>query len=159
MYNIGKWLIVSFLFVILLVACSEPEPTPEETFNAFAAHWQEGNYDEMYELVSKGVQDTVSKEYFIKTYTDIYETIEANHVSVDLITLNEGEEEEEEIGTEVILPYEKSLEIFTGDMAFESTVLLELEENEEEGQQWKIKWSPAMIFPMLEIGDEVKAQI
>ncbi|WNF37339.1 penicillin-binding transpeptidase domain-containing protein [Bacillaceae bacterium IKA-2] len=160
------FLLAAFLVGAVIVGCSkeeEKEPTPEEAFAEYAAFWEEANYEMMYELLSLESKEAISKEEFVRRYTNIYSAIQATDVTikmiVDEIEIEEEEQEEQEPPTEVVLSYEQTMETLAGELYLDSDIklLLEIEETEADDlKKWAIDWIPAMIFPHLEAGDEVR---
>lgn len=159
--------IAAFLAVAMITGCSaeeeEAEPTPEEAFEDYVAYWEKGNYEMMYELLSQQSKEVISKERFVERYTNIYSGIEATDLTVKMFVTEIAEEEqleeEEEPPIEVALRYEQQMETFAGKLYFDSEVKLQLEIEETEAEEikkWTIDWTPAMIFPPLEEGDEVR---
>ncbi|WP_216829157.1 penicillin-binding transpeptidase domain-containing protein [Alkalihalobacterium elongatum] len=149
-------LITFFVLMLLLIGCSEELPTPEEALSDFAGHWEEGNYELMYELLSTDSKEIISKELFVERYTKIYSGIGAKNIAVITPTRDTEEEMDKEL-TEIILEYEQTMNTIAGDLRFYATVDLKLEEKDEV-KEWKVNWTPAMIFPPLDYGDEVRVR-
>ncbi len=148
---------ISFLFIsIMLIGCSDDFQTPEEALSQFASYWEDGNYEMMYGLLSVNSKVTISKDEFVEKYNEIYSNIQADAVSITTPIKDPEEEIEEEL-TEAILEYEQSINTVAGELHFNSTVELSREEDEE-GLEWKVQWTPALIFPQLEQGDNVRVR-
>ncbi|RCW74741.1 penicillin-binding transpeptidase domain-containing protein [Saliterribacillus persicus] len=148
-----KFGVIFLLFSAFLVACSdeEEEVQPEERLEEYVALWNEENFGEMHTRVI----DT-PKEKFVDRYQKIYEDIEAEDLSVTFEVPEpvEGEEEseEEEESTEETFPISVSMESLAGPIEFDSEITMVKEEPEtEDGEvDWKVSWSPALIFPELQ---------
>ncbi|WP_209122674.1 penicillin-binding transpeptidase domain-containing protein [Alkalihalobacillus sp. BA299] len=153
--KVVRLITISFIFLIL-VSCSEELPTPEDALSEFAAHWESGNYELMYGLLSSDAKETISKDEFVERYTNIYDGIRAESLSVTTPT-RDPDVEIDKAMTEVILEFEQAMNTVAGELRFYSTVDLRLEE-QDEVKEWKIDWTPAMIFPPLEQGDEVRVK-
>jgi penicillin-binding protein 3 len=163
-------LVIVSLLVITLIGCSKEEevkPTPEEAFEAYATLWEDGNYGMMYEYLSSELKQKMTKEEFIERNTTIYQEIDATNLSIKMIVEEIAEEEqqelpeENELETEKLIEFEKSMETIAGDIYFRETVLLKLEVGEtgEDSQEsWRLDWKQAMILPPLQEGDEVKVR-
>ncbi|MDE5411821.1 penicillin-binding transpeptidase domain-containing protein [Alkalihalobacterium chitinilyticum] len=151
-----RGIIALFVTLFLLAGCSEELPTPEDALSEFATHWEKRNYDLMYELLSIQAKNLISKEEFIETYTEIYSEIQAEDLVVTT-PIRDPEDEITEDVTEALLQYEQELDTIAGKLQLEYAVDLQLEETDEL-KQWKINWTPAMIFPPLEQGDRVKVR-
>jgi penicillin-binding protein len=140
---------------LVIVGCQEQIASPEETLQEFSALWEEEKYHEMYPFLSEQAMAFISEEEFVEMYSNTYSEVGMSSISIDLI-VDETDETEEEIGTEVSLGFENKLDMFTGEFAFESFVQMKLDEEEN---LWKVDWSPSLIFPVLEKGDTVKLRI
>jgi penicillin-binding protein len=147
--------ISSFYLIILftfLSGCQESIQTPEEVFQQFASAWEQDEFEAMYEFLSSSSKMEITLEEFVNFYSSTYSEIGASNLSIDLI-LPEVDEREESKQSEVTIPYEKSLTMFTGDMKLDSTVTMLFDEAEN---AWRVEWTPELIFPMMEQGDRVK---
>nr|WP_219914678.1 penicillin-binding transpeptidase domain-containing protein [Thalassobacillus sp. CUG 92003] len=147
-------MLVFFLAFLGLVSCSE-QPKPEETLESYMDAWENEQYNEMYALLSERSKETISQEDFKDRYTTIYGGINMDDLSV---TYNLPEEEQEYDQEEKqTFDYNVSMDSLAGSIEFPHTAELVFEENEEDGQ-WKIEWSPSMIFAGMEEGDTIRAQ-
>ncbi|MFV8830311.1 penicillin-binding transpeptidase domain-containing protein [Alkalihalobacterium sp. APHAB7] len=149
-------IIALFVTLFLLAGCSEELPTPEDALSEFAMHWEEGTYDLMYELLSIQAKNLISKEEFVETYSKNYSEIQAGNIVVTT-PIRDPEDEITEDMTEAVLEYELELDTIAGNLHFHSAVDLQLEETDEL-KQWKVNWTPAMVIPHLEQGDQVKVR-
>lgn len=145
-------LVLFILSMLVLSACSE-KPTASDRFSQYIDLWNDQKFSEMYEMLTTSTKETISKEDFISRYTDIYDGISAKDVNV---TFEKPTEEEQKGETEVIVyPFSLTMDTLAGEISFEHDVRLTKEERED-GENWFITWLPAMIFPQLEDGEEVK---
>ncbi|GAE34658.1 penicillin-binding transpeptidase domain-containing protein [Halalkalibacter akibai] len=143
-----------FMIIVLLIGCSNETQPPDEVFEDFSLAWKQGNYDVMYEFLSTTSKTMISEEEFIQLYTNTYEEIQKSNLDVELII--EDEENLDLTENEIVLPFVKNISMFTGDMDFESFVSLSLD---EENNEWKVDWSPSLVFPMMVEGDQVKLRV
>ncbi|MFC0470199.1 penicillin-binding transpeptidase domain-containing protein [Halalkalibacter kiskunsagensis] len=148
-------LLAILVMIFIVVGCSEQVPTPEETFQEFATLWEQGEYQAMYSFLSVESKDRILEEEFVELYSYTYSEIELTSISINLIA-QESEQIEEEVRTEVSMPFENKMDMFTGEFVFESFVPLKLD---EEDNNWKIEWSPSIIFPVLDYGDTISMRI
>ncbi|TET99246.1 MAG: hypothetical protein E3J29_02885, partial [Dehalococcoidia bacterium] len=160
-----RWLTASLLLLLAaLSACStsgdqsssdpEPEPpkTPLETAQRFLDLWQEEEPGEMYGLVSAEARATISKEDFIKRYNAIAE--EATITGIDYELGPNVVEDDTEIPLEVTIHTS-----FFGDIRQENRITLVQEEvtlpaspqaTPKRRQEWRVQWSPSLIFVELD---------
>jgi len=160
-----RWLTASLLLLLAaLSACStsgdqsssdpEPEPpkTPLETAQRFLDLWQEEEPGKMYGLVSAEARATISKEDFIKRYNVIAE--EATITGIDYELGPNVVEDDTEIPLEVTIHTS-----FFGDIRQENRITLVQEEvalpaspqaTPERRQEWRVQWSPSLIFVELD---------
>ncbi|MCT8137718.1 hypothetical protein H1D32_08070 [Anaerobacillus sp. CMMVII] len=158
--------VVFSVLIISILGCSaenEEEPTAEEAFIEYAAYWEAGNYEKMYELLSTQAKELFAKNEFLERNAKIYEDIRAKDLTVTMFVEEMVEEEvpvdPEEPETEKLITYDKKMDTFAGAVSFRSEVLMTLEiEETEAGEEkyWRLNWTPAMIFDSLEVGDKVR---
>ncbi|MGG0939305.1 penicillin-binding transpeptidase domain-containing protein [Brevibacillus centrosporus] len=119
------------------------EEKAKEMFSAYTAHWQNGEFAEMYGQLSAKTKQQMTKEQFILRYQNIYEGIEASHVTVE--PLYNGPLEPDDDGT-IKLHYRFSMETFVDPIAFTGkATLVKEQQNGEEG--WYVMWNPSFLPP------------
>lgn len=164
---IHKSLTPTLLAAVLLVACTlpslpsgitgpsgsgaatpapgDPTPTPdpnspEATAAAFLDAWMAADYDAMYSLIASQSQTDYAIEVFTGIHTNAAETIQLVETRAEIVTA-----QAENLSTTARVPYRVTY--FTASLGPIEQVLdmiLVLE-----GEQWKVLWSPQMIFPEL----------
>lgn len=149
-----KNLLVFLTVVLVLVGCSE-KVKPEDRFSEYVEKWNDQSFAELYEYLSTETKKDVSKEAFVNRYESIYGDIKVENLNVSIPTLDE-EVKPNEDGI-VLLPFEVTMDTIAGPITFSSEVQLVEEEREEE-TNWFVNWTPQMIFPQLEEGDEIALQ-
>lgn len=159
-----RWLFAFPLLVVALSACStpssgpsseperEPPRTPLETAQRFLDLWQEQEYGEMYGLASAEARATISKEDFIKRYEAIAE--EATITGIDYEVA--AETAADATGVPVTVTIHTT---FFGDIRQDNTVPVVRDEvalaaspeaTPERRQEWRVDWSPSLIFAELD---------
>lgn len=149
-----KNLLFFLTVVLVLVGCSE-KVKPEDRFSEYVEKWNDQSFAELYEYLSTETKKDVSKEAFVNRYESIYGDIKVENLNVSIPTLDE-EVKPNEDGI-VLLPFEVTMDTIAGPITFSSEVQLVEEEREEE-TNWFVNWTPQMIFPQLEEGDEIALQ-
>ena len=160
-----RWLTAFPLLLLVTVsACStsggelspdpEPEPpkTPLETAQRYLGFWQEQEYGEMYALVSAEARAAVSKDDFIKRYSSIAE--EATITGIDLEIGPNVVEEDTDIPVDVTLHTTFFGDIHQGQriplVQDEITLPASPAATPESRMEWRVQWSPSLIFTELD---------
>jgi len=152
--------------VVLLIisACStsggepaseaEPEPpkTPLETAQRYLDLWQRQEYGEMYSLVSAEARAIISKEEFIKRYAAVAE--EATITGIDFEIGPNVVEEDTEIPVSVTVHTSFFGDIKQGQRIIlvreETSASISVGETPVRIEEWRVKWSPSLIFSELD---------
>lgn len=145
--------ILAAVCVMLLSSCSKG-PTPEESFRAYVADWNEQNFTAMYERLATETKEQMTQEDFVERYDNIYSGIEVHNLKVEPQIPEELEPDE---NGEVHIPFDVSMETLAGLIQFSHEGTL-IEEEREEERGWFVVWDEQMIFPQLEPGDKVRAE-
>ncbi|QNF31020.1 penicillin-binding transpeptidase domain-containing protein [Metabacillus litoralis] len=148
------WIGLLFLLfsMMALSACSET-PTAGDRFSKYIELWNDQKFSEMYDMLTTSTKGTITKEEFTSRYKDIYDGVSASNLKV---TFKQPKEEEKQGDLEEVeYPFSLQMETLAGEVSFEQDVKLK-KEKVEDGENWFITWSPSMIFPQLEEGEEVR---
>ncbi|MFC0273530.1 penicillin-binding transpeptidase domain-containing protein [Metabacillus herbersteinensis] len=144
---------VLLLTLLVIISACNKGPTAEERFSEYIALWNDEKFSEMYDRLSATTKESVSKDEFVERYEVIYEAISASELKV---TYEKAEEEvEPDDNGQVKLPFSLSMESVAGPISFDQEVTL-IEEETEEDKNWNVNWTPAMIFPQLKEGEDVR---
>ena len=130
------------LFLFTLAGCSKADPM--EASQAYLSLWSNGNYDSMYNMLSSDAKLNIDLETFVKRYENIFSSIKLNNMEVTCSEIS-VEDDNANPGVKVV---------FNTDTlgSFENNYILPMVYEEK---QWKIEWTPSLIFPMLEGDDGV----
>ncbi|QSS98732.1 penicillin-binding transpeptidase domain-containing protein [Pontibacillus sp. ALD_SL1] len=139
------------LVLVTLVACSE-QPKPEDTFTSYMDAWEKGEYGEMYELLSEGAKEGITKEEFTELYTNSYEKMSMENLEV---TYGLSEEQNQDKESSPVFDFDVTMETIGGKIDFSHKAELIYEEGEET-DRWAMKWAYSMIFLEMEEGDTVQ---
>ncbi len=128
---------------IVLVGCTKPNPM--DTANNYLKFWSDEKYQDMYNLLSSSSQAEIDKDTFEDRYKTIFSAIKLNKL---------------EIAPEEIL-IEKDNAYLPFKAVFHTQTVGRLEQYYSlpltlESKEWRVVWSPSLIFPMLEEGDKVR---
>jgi cell division protein FtsI/penicillin-binding protein 2 len=152
--NKFRYLIFIVLFLFVLTGCKEKEIQPEDVFESYIGYWQQGLYEQMYDLISESAKDTITKDDFVARYRSIYEGIEMSNLSVALVL----QDEEPKGGTSDIktFPYQLKMDTAAGSIAVDGA--MQIVRNKEKNREWKVEWEASLLFPSMEEGDKVKVR-
>lgn len=121
---------------VLLALALLAEPEPEKVAERFGEAWERRDYQAMYSMLAPSSREDFDEEEFAEAYEDAAATATATSLAIDDASKD---------GEEVVLPLAVSTEVWgtvTGD------VRLPVAGN-------KIEWSPHLVFPGLEEGEEL----
>ncbi|WP_453993245.1 penicillin-binding transpeptidase domain-containing protein [Bacillus nitroreducens] len=147
------WLFGSLLMITILLTGCEEDPKPEDAFNSFIADWSQLDFEKVYDQFSTDTKETVNKDEFVERFTKIYTDIGVNNLTINFITSDEEVKPNDQ--GEVTFTYDLAMETIAGPVEFSEQATLVLEEKEDE-KTWKVKWKPAMFFPDMQEGDQVR---
>lgn len=137
-----KCILVGLLFV-LLTGCQGADPM--DAAKAYMNGWSALDFEKMYDTLSTDSQESVPRDKFIERYKTVFSAIE-----VDSIELTPQEILKEE--GKAYLPLDAVFNTNTVG-SFECRFTLPLVKEEDE---WRVVWSPSLIFPDLEQEDKVR---
>ncbi|NTU27766.1 penicillin-binding transpeptidase domain-containing protein [Bacillus tequilensis] len=149
-----KCILLVFLCVGLigLIGCSKTD-SPEDRMEAFVKQWNDQQFDEMYQSLTKDVKKEISKKDFINRYKTIYEQAGVKHLKV---TAGDVDKDDKDNETMKHIPYKVSMDTNAGKVSFKNTAVLKKEKTDDE-ESWNIDWDPSFIFKQL--ADDKKVQI
>ncbi|WP_062046916.1 penicillin-binding transpeptidase domain-containing protein [Bacillus sp. JCM 19034] len=148
---------ISLILVLFIAACSNQNPTPEEVFEAYVGHWLDGEYEQMYEMISEDVRSSLTQEDFSNAYQEVYDALQLSDIHVESPILQDDVEKEQRDKdvTEVYLPFVQTLEIITGSIDFEQNMFLV---QNGESNKWEIQWDHSLVLPVLSEGDSIQVR-
>ncbi len=138
-------LALSLVFSILLLLTACQKANPMDTAQAYIDAWSALDFEKMYDALSTDSQESISKDKFIERYETIFSAIKLNSVELSPQELIQEEDK-------AFLPLDAVFHTDTVD-SFEAhfTLPLVLEKDE-----WKLVWTPSLIFPDLGSDDQVR---
>jgi penicillin-binding protein 2 len=110
--------------------------SPKDIAEAYAKVWSNGNYDQLYDLISSAAQGRISREEFVDRYERI--GVEAGIVEVQAEITGGGDDDE-------LFPMSVDIESSrVGDIGDDNLITVV-----RDGDAWKVDWSPSLIFSQL----------
>ncbi|WP_044895445.1 penicillin-binding transpeptidase domain-containing protein [Bacillus alveayuensis] len=143
--------LISLVLIVIMASCSE-KVKPEDRFSEYLNSWREQNFVAMYELLSQDSTEKLTKDDFVSRYEKIYADIQARNMN---ITFEHPEEIKPNEKGEVSFSYTVNMDSLAGPISFTHEATL-IEEEGENGKDWRIKWDPSLIFPQLDEGEKIQ---
>ena len=116
--------------------------TPEELLTEYMNHILEQEYEQMYVMLNIEASGNISQEDFIKRNAAIYEGIEVQNMTVEILAYDEEK---------MTVTYQTSFDTVAGNISFENEALFMKGE-----AGYKLVWDDALIFPNLTSTDKVR---
>src|SRR5690625_4418119 len=162
--------LTTFLIILALLiisACSKENNEedaillPTDTLQTFVDHWEKGQFQAMYNLISEESREKYPPEAFIDRYEKIY-----TDLGIDNLTIKFDDITEEQLNFalergELTVPIHVSMDSIADEISFryDATLtkieILDEEANEITEERWDLEWDPGFIFPPLREGGEV----
>ncbi|WP_169088537.1 penicillin-binding transpeptidase domain-containing protein [Paenibacillus sp. PL91] len=137
------------LFFVLLAGCTKHTSNPEDIADQYVQNWQQGHFEEMYDLLSASSRNGLTKEIFASRYKKIYEGIDTDILSITYLPVTD--KNADKVEDRRAYSYEMKLDTSAGPINAEGRLQLEKEEN----GTWAVGWQPSLIFPSMQEGDTV----
>ena len=133
-----------------------PSPTisdrtsePDETLRRYFTYVGDGQYEDMYEMLSEQAREEIAKDDFVTRNQSIYEGIEANNIT---LTVGRISDDGDYAGKRV--EYSLRMETLAGEISYTNQAVLVLNENKE----YRMQWDTHTIFPHLNPEDKVRVR-
>lgn len=141
----------------------EKAAQPDELLREYFLGIGDGQYEEMYGMLSKQCQATVLKEDFITRNKNIYEGIEAENISVSITGVFDYEEKSEYLAiadsdesdsdtVRKVVEYSLQMDTVAGEVTHTNYAVFVLNEESE----YRLEWTDSLIFPSLTSEDKVR---
>jgi penicillin-binding protein 3 len=147
-----KKLIWLLLIVALTAGCSK-EPTPQDRFAEYIKLWNEQKFDKMYDYLTNGAKEVITKEDFTARYEKIYKDLEITDLKVTFKKPSEEEKLDKKV-EKVDYDFSASMNSIAGKIEFTHNAKLKKEERDKKNN-WYVNWNTTYIFPELKDGDKI----
>ena len=115
---------------------------PEKLLTRYMSFIEKRDYEKMYDMIAEKESGNVTKDYFVKRNSDIYEGIEASNVAVDIIEFDKKTE---------TVTFVISFDTIAGNIIFENKAsFIKIKD------KYKLLWDDSLIFPELNSSDKVR---
>ncbi len=143
-------LLMAVLFAVVTAGCSK-EPTPEDRFDAYIKLWNEQKFDKMYDYLTEGSKEVISKEDFTNRYQKIYDDLQIKDLKM---AFKKPEEELAKDVDTVTYDFSASMNSIGGEIQFTHKAKMKKEEHDKKNN-WYVDWNTTYIFPQLKDGDKI----
>ena len=126
----------------------EKNPTPDELTQLYFSGIEEGNYQELYGILTAQSQGLISLEEFAAKHANIYEGIKAVNTQLTIRGLEERE-------NKALVTYDMRMDSIAGEISYSNTMVFA---KRAETEEYYMEWSPRMIFPNLNWDDKVQVK-
>jgi cell division protein FtsI/penicillin-binding protein 2 len=135
------------LSVLLLCSCQgQNNDAAEAAGKNFLKELSQKNFDKAYDLLSSSAQEQISREDFVRRYSSVFSDLEIEEFRAGAATL----------AVEAQLYTRYSYQgAYSSALCGELTYDYDMELYYENGS-WKVEWTPALLFPMMGWGDEIR---
>lgn len=141
--------IILILSTFVLGGCSFKEKSSVETFNTYKDYWQKKDYKGMYSMLSNEAKAKIGEKNFIDRYSNIYNGIEANNISINAESTDKNAEK---------IPFSLTMTTAAGEVTVKGYEAAMVKEKVDNKKIWTINWNEKMIFPQMESQDKVRAE-
>ena len=138
-------LVLSLIFSVFILFTACQKANLMDTAQVYIEGWASQDFEKMYDTLSSESQESISRDKFVDRYNTIFSAIQLTGIDLNPQELVQEDDR-------AFLPIDVVFNTDTVD-SFEAyfTLPLILEENE-----WKVVWSPSLIFPDLGPDDQVR---
>ncbi|MGI6188783.1 MAG: hypothetical protein GX041_02885 [Clostridiales bacterium] len=140
-----KRVLIAIVICLCTIIAGCAKPNPMETAKSYLEAWENQEYQEMYNMLSSQTQASIEQQAFVERYNTIFSAIKLEKIEIipdEIVTDKDN----------AYLPFKAVFYTNTVE-SFECRYSLGLV---LESGEWKINWSPSLIFPMMEEGDKVR---
>jgi penicillin-binding protein 3 len=141
---------VLLVLMAVLAGCSK-EPTPQDRFAEYIDLWNEQKFDQMYDYLTDGSKEIMTKEDFVGRYQKIYDDLQITDLK---ITFDKPEEDEQAKEETAAYTFSAKMDSIAGEIQFTHKAKLKKEEREKKNN-WYVNWNTTLIFPELKDGDKI----
>lgn len=139
---IGTAVFVVVICIMGTLAIKSKWKTPQELLLQYMDYIPNQEYEKMYAMLDTDASGSISQEDFIKRNSAIYEGIELQNMTVEILEYDEEHR---------LVTYQTSFDTVAGNIQFENEALFV-----EGKDEYKLVWDDSIIFPNLSYSDKVR---
>jgi penicillin-binding protein len=145
-----KKLVVMAVMLFIITGCNKEKVNPYDVLDEYITTWEEQNFSNMYEnFLTSDSKAEVPSTLFEEKYQEVYELFEMDNLQVEVLDREQQWEEE----TTITIPGKISYDTFARKIDYEVNFVMEKVLDEEENENWYVKWDSSFIFPEYELTD------
>lgn len=134
---VSSIIVIIIMIIVIIILANQWQRKSQKVLEKYFALIEQKKYEEMYNLVN--LPSDYTKEDFIKRNKNIYEGIETNSISIEVLNIEKDKDK-------INIRYKTKMTLKSGDLEFENKAKI-IKNNDK---QYKINWSSNLIFPMLD---------
>jgi penicillin-binding protein len=148
----------------LLESVLEPSPMPfnkaaepEELLQRYFACVSDGQYEDMYEMLTEQHQEAILKDDFVAKNKSVYGGIEAKNITVTIARASDDaahKSADQSDDVRKIVEYSLRMETLAGEISYNNQAVFALNEDKE----YRMLWTTRAIFPNLNSDDKVRVR-
>ena len=147
-----KIMVLLVLLAMVAAGCSK-EPQPQDQFAAYIKLWNEQKFDKMYDYLTEGTKEVISKEDFTTRYQKIYDDLQITDLKITFEKPGSDEELPKDQDS-VTYDFSASMNSIAGPIEFTHKAKMNKEERDKKNN-WYVDWNTTYIFPQLKDGDKI----
>lgn len=148
-----KYLFIGlFIFTILFTFGCTSSNTPKTSFQKYVDAWEKQDYKTMYTLLSPSSKKSISEKDFIAKYTNIYNGIEVNKISVDPDYPKSFKKDSD---GNTSIPFKVTMSTVAGNIKFNDIAYFS-NNTKDSSNPWSLNWNIKMIYPDLNTDDKIR---
>jgi penicillin-binding protein len=124
---------------------------PDELLQQYFSYIADGQYEDMYEMLTEQDREYIRAEDFITKNKSIYGGIEAKNIKV---TITQVRDDAESDATRKIVDYSLRMDTLAGEISYTNQAVFTQNENKE----YRMQWTTHTIFPNLNPDDRVRVK-
>ncbi|AZR73325.1 hypothetical protein BBF96_07980 [Anoxybacter fermentans] len=136
--------LLMILIILLISGCVFFRPDPDETAQVFLRGLENGQYEEIYQMLSSEAKARVKKDFFVNRYRETYEQLGKIELKLEMVRPADGQKWEIKDNRVEIPVKGKMLTWTVGEINMDQILHLVYEEKE-----WRIDWKSTNILPQL----------
>ncbi|MEK6266723.1 MAG: penicillin-binding transpeptidase domain-containing protein [Clostridium sp.] len=147
--------IITILIALFMFGVFTKGISADETFNTYKNSWVKKDYPTMYSMLSNKTKEKITQDEFVEKYTNIYNGIGTESISIKLDNEDEIKDGNEKT---INIPFSIAMKTAVGELNEPGYTAIMVKEKVDNENKWTIVWDEKMIFPSMESGDGVRIE-
>lgn len=140
-----------------MTSCTSEKASIDDQLEKYLTYWTDEQFAEMYDMLTDETKQQYSTDEFVDRYTKIYQDIKMKNLTISYTELDKSDIKQANKDEHIQIPITVALDSIAGEIKF--TEDIKLQRIKEDNQfNWKVNWTPSLIFPELADGGQVQVQ-